>query len=215
MTENLGILHPGEMGISVAVSAQQSGHTAFWASAGRSAATHARAQSHALVDAHSLAELCRTCSIIISVCPPHAAEEVAQQVLAHAFKGLYVDANAIAPQRALGIGAALAARGVAFVDGGIIGGPAGARHDVVVLRPARRSASRVVSRRAHCDRGDRGAVGKASAVKMCYAAYTKGTAALLCAILGAAGPEVRRNWSVNGRATMRALPNRPPNARDG
>jgi 3-hydroxyisobutyrate dehydrogenase-like beta-hydroxyacid dehydrogenase len=202
MTENLGILHPGEMGISVAVSAQRSGHTVFWASQGRSPATHARAQSHALVDAHSLDELCRTCSIIISVCPPHAAEEVAQQVLAHSFTGLYVDANAISPQRATRIGAALAAQGIAFVDGGIIGGPAWEANTTWLYlsgSEAQRVADCFSAGLLQAEMvGER--IGKASAVKMCYAAYSKGTTALLCAILGAAeGLDVReeleRQWA--------------------
>jgi 3-hydroxyisobutyrate dehydrogenase-like beta-hydroxyacid dehydrogenase len=112
------------MAAETAVRAANSGHLVFWASQGRSPQTHARAQRHALVDMHSLEALCRTCSIIISVCPPHVAEEVANQVLAHSFKGLYVDVNAISPQRAIRIGEAMAERGAAFVDGGIIGGPA-------------------------------------------------------------------------------------------
>ena len=62
--------------------------------------------------------------MIISVCPPHAAEDVAEKVLAHSFQGLYLDVNAIAPQRAVRIGQAMAAAGVDFVDGGIIGMPA-------------------------------------------------------------------------------------------
>lgn len=202
MIENMGILHPGEMGISVAVSAQNSGHTVFWASQGRSSQTHKRAQSHSLVDAHSPEELCQTCSIIISVCPPHAAEEVAKQVLAHSFKGLYVDVNAISPQRAMRIGEAMTQRGIAFVDGGIIGGPAW-EANTTCLYLSGREAQRV----ANCFSagllqteiiGER--IGKASAVKMCYAAHTKGTTALLCAILGAAEglgvrEELERQWS--------------------
>jgi len=94
MSENVGILHPGEMGVSIAASAKSSEQNVFWVSEGRGPETYARAQSHSLIDAHSLKELCQTCSIIISICPPHAAEDVARQVLAHSFKGLYVDANA-------------------------------------------------------------------------------------------------------------------------
>ena len=193
MTENIGILHPGEMGVSVAVSARNSGHTVFWVSEGRSPLTRQRAQGHSLADAHSLAELCRTCSIIISVCPPHAAEDVAQQVLSHSFKDLYVDVNAISPQRALRIGAAMAERGAAFVDGGIIGGPAweaGTTWLYLSGSEAQRVAGCFSAGTLQTEViGDR--IGKASALKMCYAAYTKGTTALLCAVLGAA-----EGWSV-------------------
>jgi 3-hydroxyisobutyrate dehydrogenase-like beta-hydroxyacid dehydrogenase len=205
MVETVGILHPGEMGISVAVSAQNSGHTVFWVSEGRSPQTHRRAQNHSLADASSLAQLCRTCSIIVSVCPPHAAEQVARQVLAHAYQGLYVDVNAISPQRALRIGEAMRERGIAFVDGGIIGGPAWAA-GTTWLYLSGSQAQRV----ADCFSagplqtevmGER--PGQASALKMCYAAYTKGTTALLCAALATAEElgvreNLERQWSRDG-----------------
>ena len=98
--QRIGFLHPGDMGISIAASAQNAGNEVYWASEGRSPDTQARAANYGLRDAHTLAELCAECAIIVSVCPPHAAEEVAQQVLANGFGGMYLDANAIAPQRA-------------------------------------------------------------------------------------------------------------------
>lgn len=205
MIEQVGILHPGEMGISVAASAQNSGHTVFWASEGRSSQTQERAQRHALVDEHSLEKLCETCSIIVSVCPPHAAEEVAHQVLAHSFQGVYVDANAISPQRAIRIGEAMAERGVAFVDGGIIGGPARETNTTWLYlsgTQAERVAQCFVAGPLQTQViGDR--PGKASALKMCYAAYTKGMTALLGALLAAADglgvrQELELTWSRSG-----------------
>jgi 3-hydroxyisobutyrate dehydrogenase-like beta-hydroxyacid dehydrogenase len=201
MAETIGILHPGEMGISVAASALAGCHTVLWASQGRSPQTHERAQSHALVDAQTLDELCRKCTIIISVCPPHAAEQVAQQVSAHSFQGLYVDANAISPGRAIRIAAALAEKGIDFVDGGIIGGPAWEPNSTWLYLSGSEA-----QRAARCfEAGLLQAevigteIGKASALKMCYAAYTKGRAALLCAIMGAAHSqgvreELERQW---------------------
>ncbi len=187
-TEKIGILHPGAMGISVAAAAQNSGHTVYWTSAGRSPHTHTRAQQHHLLDGQSLAALCHTCTMLISVCPPHAAEEVAQQALARGFTGLFVDANAIAPQRARHIGEMMAANGVAFVDGGIIGGPAWQPHSTWLYLSGL-EAERVAGCFANGPLetqviGEE--IGKASALKMCYAAYTKGTSALLAAILGTA-----------------------------
>jgi 3-hydroxyisobutyrate dehydrogenase-like beta-hydroxyacid dehydrogenase len=186
--QSIGILHPGAMGISIAASAQNSGQAVYWASEGRSPATRERAAQHGLREAQTLAELCATCSIIVSVCPPHAAEEVAGDVVQAGFAGLYLDANAIAPQRAAQIGQAMAQAGIAFVDGGIIGGPAwepnstwlylsGPRADAIA---ACFSAGPLETRVL----GD--AIGTASALKMCFAAYTKGSTALLCAILATA-----------------------------
>ena len=120
----IGLLHPGEMGISVAATIQNTGHAVYWASDGRSPQTHARAERHGLRDAGTPAGLCATCSTIVSVCPPDAAEAVAADVLARGFRGLYLDANAISPQRARRMAGAFADAGATFVDGGIIGGPA-------------------------------------------------------------------------------------------
>jgi 3-hydroxyisobutyrate dehydrogenase-like beta-hydroxyacid dehydrogenase len=205
MITAIGILHPGNMGVSVAAAAQKDGHRVYWASAGRSPETRQRAEAQGLTDAETLAALCHTCSLIISVCPPHAAEQVAQQVLAHDFQGIYVDANAIAPQRAERIGQAMAAQKVAFVDGGIIGGPAWQENTTWLYlsgREAQQVADCFTAGPLHAE--VIGAeIGRASALKMCYAAYTKGTTALLCAILGVADQlavraDLERQWSHNG-----------------
>ena len=79
-TQHIGILHPGAMGISIAASAQNSGHQVYWASEGRGSATQERAAKFGLRDVRTLAALCAECPILISVCPPHAA--VDESVLA-------------------------------------------------------------------------------------------------------------------------------------
>ncbi len=205
MKQKIGILHPGQMGISVAASAQNSGHTVCWASEGRGPQTRERAGKFNLVDAGSLGALCETCPVIISVCPPHAAEEVADRVLAHSFKGLYLDANAISPQRVIRIGQKLSAAGVKFVDGGIIGEPAWKPGKTFLYLSGPQAGEMAGCFSAGplqaCVIGD--AIGKASALKMCYAANTKGTTALLCAILGAAEgmgvrAELEKQWSRDG-----------------
>jgi 3-hydroxyisobutyrate dehydrogenase-like beta-hydroxyacid dehydrogenase len=203
--ENIGILHPGEMGASVAASAQNTGHTVYWAAAGRSAQTRERAQTLGLAEVPSLAALCKTCPIIVSVCPPDAAEAVAHDVLGHGFTGLYLDANAISPQRAIRIGQAMAEAGATFVDGGIIGPPAWepGRTWLYLSGPDADKAAAWFAA-GPLETGIVGdAIGKASALKMCFAAYTKGTTALLCAILATAErldvrTELARQWSRNG-----------------
>jgi 3-hydroxyisobutyrate dehydrogenase-like beta-hydroxyacid dehydrogenase len=203
--ENVGILHPGNMGISVAATAKNSGHTVHWASEGRSPQTRARAEEHGLVDVGTLAEMCRICPVVVCVCPPHAAEDVAYQVIGCGYRGLYLDANAISPQRVKRIGQAMTEAGVAFVDGGIIGGPAW-EPDRTWLYLSGAEAERA----AACFSagpletsviGDE--VGKASALKMCFAAYTKGSTALLCAIVATAQElgvwrELEHQWSRHG-----------------
>ena len=125
---------------------------------------------------------------MISVCPPHAAEEVAEAVADSGFRGLFVDANAISPQRAVRIGELMRDSGIAFVDGSIVGPPAW-RPNATWLYLSGPEASAAAALFAA---GPLQAVtlgeepGQASALKMCYAAYTKGSTALLTAVLGAA-----------------------------
>jgi 3-hydroxyisobutyrate dehydrogenase-like beta-hydroxyacid dehydrogenase len=185
--EKIGILHPGAMGISLAASALSSGQEVYWAAAGRSQATRARAAAHDLTDVITLSELSRLCSILISVCPPHAAEDLANQVLAVGYRGLYVDANAISPQRAMKIAEGMQAAGAGFVDGGIIGGPAW-QPNQTCLYLSGMQALRVAScfSKGPLETSILGTEpGRASALKMCYASYSKGTTALLCAALAA------------------------------
>lgn len=184
----IGILHPGDMGVSIAASAVSSGHEVRWVSEHRSDKTRRRAEEHHLIEVKSLNQLCETSEIIFSVCPPHAAEDVAKSVIDYGFKGFYLDANAISPQRAKRIGESLSTKGIQFIDGGIIGGPAWTPEETFLYLSGK--DAKVI---ADCFSngpletkiiGDE--IGKASALKMCYAAYSKGTTALLTAILATA-----------------------------
>ena len=184
----IGILHPGEMGISIAASAINNGNQVYWVSQGRSDKTRARAEKHNLVEFDSLAQLCETCEIIISICPPHAAEEVAGSVMEAGFRGSYLDANAISPQRAIKIGHTLEMNEIQFVDGGIIGGPAWKPKETWLYLSGKH-ADNIASCFSKGPLGAKiigGEIGKASALKMCYAAYSKGTTALVAAILATA-----------------------------
>ena len=200
--QNIGVIHPGMMGICVAATIQNSGHEVYWASEGRGPQSRERAEKFNLSDAGSLATLCETCSVIVSVCPPHAAEDVAEQVLAHSFEGVYLDVNAVSPQRTIRIGQLMQRAGVDFVDGGIIGFPVWQRGKTWLYL----SGEKATEAASFCSGGpletsvvgDK--IGKASALKMCYAAYTKGTTALLCGILATAQvlgvrEELETQWS--------------------
>jgi 3-hydroxyisobutyrate dehydrogenase-like beta-hydroxyacid dehydrogenase len=174
----VGVLHPGEMGAAVATVLRDRDETVLWASTGRSPATAERARAAGVADAGEIAELCRRCEILLSVCPPHAAVDVAQA--ASGFEGIYVDANAIAPDTARAI-ARLQPR---FVDGGIVGPPptgtgttrlylsGRGAGEIAELFTGTRLDARVVSAEP----------GAASAVKAAYAGWTKGSAALLLTV---------------------------------
>ena len=160
----------------------------YWTSQGRSDKTRLRAQKHNLIEIETLAELCQISEIIFSICPPHAAESAAKSVLETGYKGFYLDANAISPGRSVRIGQMMEENGIHFIDGGIIGGPAWAPNETWLYLSGRDAdkirdcfakgplATKVI--------GDE--IGKASALKMCYAAYSKGTTALLSAVLATA-----------------------------
>ena len=184
----IGILHPGEMGVSVAASAINSGHEVYWVSQNRSDKTHLRAGKYNLTEVESLSQFCQTCEIVISICPPHAADDVAKSIIDQGFKGYYLDANAISPQRSVKIGHMMETSSMRFIDGGIIGGPAWhpketwlylSGKDAKIIADCFSNGpleTRIIGTET----------GKASALKMCYAAYSKGTTALLTAILATA-----------------------------
>jgi 3-hydroxyisobutyrate dehydrogenase-like beta-hydroxyacid dehydrogenase len=213
--QKVGVLHPGNMGIAVAAAVQKGGRVVYWASESRSAQTRERAERFDLQDARTLTDLCATCSVIVSVCPPHAAETVAGQVVAQGFDGLYMDVNAISPQRAQRIGLAMEDAGVTFVDGGIVGGPAWERGTtwLHLAGPAAETAASLFAAGPFETNVLGEEIGLASALKMCYAAYTKGTTALLCGILATAEvlgvrEDLQRQWAWNGSGLDEQAPRR-------
>lgn len=188
MTDKIGILHPGEMGISLAASAVASGQSVHWCGADRSKTTRKRAKSLKLQAVDSLQDLCDSCQVLISVCPPHAAEDLAADVIDCEFSGIYADVNAISPATSITIGNAMQDAGITYVDGGIIGLPP-TRSGTTWLYLSGQAADAIAA--CFTDGpletevlGDE--IGQASGLKMCFAANSKGTAALHTAILGAA-----------------------------
>jgi 3-hydroxyisobutyrate dehydrogenase-like beta-hydroxyacid dehydrogenase len=183
-SQAIGVLHPGEMGVTVGASARAGGARVLWVSEGRSAQTRERAAAAGLEDAKTLASLCAASGVILSVCPPHSAVDLALHVAAQGFSGVYVDGNAVSPGTAREIGRIIERGGATFVDGGIIGPPARAR-GTTRLYLSGEQAGRIVRL---FSQGPLEAIaldggpGAASALKMAYAAYTKGTAALLVSI---------------------------------
>src|SRR2546426_10903468 len=119
----IGLLNPGEMGSMVGAAVRSAGARVLWAGEGRSTATRKRASDAGLEDAGSVASVVRASEVILSVCPPHAAVDVATQVAALRFAGTYVDGNAISPATAREIGGIVEKGGARFVDGGVIGPP--------------------------------------------------------------------------------------------
>ncbi len=184
----IAILHPGEMGATIGAAAVKAGARVLWASEGRSPATRTRAEGYGFEDRCRLGDLLRTSQVVISVCPPDAALAQANDVARFGFAGLYIDANAISPKTALKIRKEIEAGGACFVDGCIIGPPVRtARTTRLFLCGERAESAAALFRGSLLEAVPFGVkAGSASALKMCYAAYTKGSAALLLATRAAA-----------------------------
>ncbi len=175
----IGVLHPGEMGVSVAQALADSGHEVGWVRNDRSSATQARAAPFTGFD--NLAELLETAQAVISVCPPHAAEAQAREVAAAGFAGVYVDANAVSPATAARIAEVV---GAGYVDAGIVGPPAltPGTTRMYVSGPRAEEVQSWFGAGALTVVRMAGDLTAASALKMAYAAYTKGSSALLLAV---------------------------------
>ena len=180
----VGLLHPGEMGSAVGASTVAAGARVIWTSEDRSAATRARAEADGLHDVHWLNGLVNQSHVILSVCPPAFAEEVAESVTMLGYHRIYVDANAVSPATVRRMSARIEETGAHFVDGGIIGGPprrAGTTRLYLSGEYAPRVATALAGGPLEVCVLD-APVGAASALKMAYAAWTKGTSALLAAV---------------------------------
>ncbi len=171
------------MGSAVGVQLVTRGIPVLWASKGRSEETAGRAAG--FEDVGTPEALARRSDVVLSICPPHAALEVAQSLAG--FDGIYVDANAVAPPTAREV-ADIHPR---CVDGGIVGSPPRGRHRTHLYLSGAEAhavaelfAGTSVDARVVSDE-----VGAASAVKVTFAAWTKGTAAMLLAILELARAE--------------------------
>ena len=180
----MGLLHPGEMGGTVGAAAKAAGARVVWASEDRSPASRSRASAYELEDVGSIDRLAATADFVISICPPHSALEVARSVAMRRFSGVYIDANAVSPATARTIAGMIENAGGTFVDGGIIGPPA--------VKPGTTRlylSGPEVARVARLFQGSvletvqmHSPIGAASALKMAYSSWNKGSAALLIAL---------------------------------
>jgi 3-hydroxyisobutyrate dehydrogenase-like beta-hydroxyacid dehydrogenase len=202
----VGLLHPGEMGAAVGGCLVSVGHEVLWDPAGRSRASTGRALAAELTGV-TFDRLIARSSVILSICPPHAALDVAQQVASAGYAGRYVDANAISVATAEQVCAVVTAAGATYVDGGIIGMPPEvAGHTRLYLSGPHAAEVRILFSRSRLDaRIAEGPLYAASSVKMAYAAWTKGSAALLLAaraLARASGVErtLLTEWSLSQEA---------------
>jgi len=177
----IGIVSPGAMGSALGRAWAAGGARAVATVAGRSERTRTLAEGLELLP--SLADVVAASDLVVSICPPGAAEDCATDILeaarASGAMPVLADLNAISPGLVQGIAERAAETGLAFVDGSISGGPprpggdtmlflSGERAEELAGHPADGLRRRVVGDEA----------GTASAVKMCTASVYKGTTAL-------------------------------------
>lgn len=185
----VGILHPGSMGAAVAACAVKNAAAVLWCETGRSTASVERAARFGLTPVVTLAELLDRSDIVISLCPPAAAEDLARDVAGHRFTGVYVEANAINPERTKRI-AALLEHGAAVVDGGVVGSPpVGGKTPTLYLSGPADATERIEA--LFAGTAVRTAVlgtdvGKASALKLSYASFQKTSRVLVALAVGMA-----------------------------
>ncbi|MDQ3811595.1 MAG: DUF1932 domain-containing protein [Chloroflexota bacterium] len=178
----VGILSAGEMGGGVGSALRQHGARVLTVLAGRGERTRARARDAGMEPVSDLHSLVRESDVVLSIVPPAAAtalgENLAQAIRATGARLLVADCNAVAPGSVRRVAAAITSAGGRFADAGIIGPPPprpgnrffASGHGATDLARLRDFGLDI--------RVLPGDVGQASALKMCYAALTKGLQAL-------------------------------------
>jgi 3-hydroxyisobutyrate dehydrogenase-like beta-hydroxyacid dehydrogenase len=177
----IGLVSPGAMGAEVGRVWVDRGHRVLAALDDRGDASVRRAEAAGLHNVGVLPALATEAELVVSIVPPAASLEVARAVVGAGLTGRYLDANAVAPATAAAIADVV---GGGFVDGDLIGGPprpGGPTRLYLSGGPSAGLADELS--------GDgleavllSGGPYAASAMKMAFAAWTKGSAALLLAI---------------------------------
>ncbi len=132
--------------MGAAVAAQALGHvaTVLWCSAGRSASTAQRAAEAGLEEIQDLDELLYRADVLLSICPPIVAEDLARAVAGRKYAGIFVEANAISPARCNRIVTMLGEAGARVVDGAIFGPPPTNVSSVRIYLAGEPNATRII-----------------------------------------------------------------------
>lgn len=198
-TSTVGLVGLGAMGSAIGRRLRDHDVEVVASPVGRSDRSRARALDADIRLVDDLASVLQDVEVVLSIVPPAAARSVATD-LADAWRHagtehgraerpapLVVDANAVAPATAQEVVATLDAAGLRAVDGGLIGPPP--RGEVtprLYVSGDHLDAVLDLARHGLDVRPVDGGVGAASALKLSFAALTKGTAALAIQLLVAA-----------------------------
>ena len=194
MTQNIqtvALLSPGDMGHSVGQVLVENGLRVITCLQARSERTRGLAAEAGITSVPTYPDLVREADLLLSILVPaqarNAAANVARALSETGSELVYVDCNAIAPQTVREIGSVIVEAGGTFVDASIVGGPprGGSRPRMYASGPDTRAFEALTDYGLHVVViGEE--IGLASALKMCYAALTKGSSALYIELLTAA-----------------------------
>jgi 3-hydroxyisobutyrate dehydrogenase-like beta-hydroxyacid dehydrogenase len=194
MTQNIqtvGLLSPGDMGHSVGQTLVENGLRVITCLEGRSERTRGLAAEAGIAGVPTYGDLVREADLLLSILVPaqarNAAAKVAQTLIETGSEIVYADCNAIAPHTVREIGTVIVEAGGTFVDASIVGGPprGGSSPRMYASGPDTRAFEALADYGLHIVVIGQ-EIGLASALKMCYAALTKGSSALYIELLTAA-----------------------------
>ena len=227
MTLNkVAILSPGAMGHAVGRVLAEHGVDIITCLAGRSERTHRLASAAGFTEMPTLEDLVCEADLVLSILVPVDAEASACQ-LAGALKATgaqpYIaDCNAISPMRSAKIEAVIQSAGGRFIDASIIGPPPGqGAPPRFYVSGTHAEAMLPLDGKGIVVKSLGEIIGRASGIKMCYAALTKGTSTLQVALLTAAESmglteELRQELAYSQTAALQSMestiPRLPPNA---
>lgn len=189
--KTVAILSPGDMGHAVGRALREHDLRVVTCLDGRSDRTKTLSRRVGIQELQSLETLVRQTDLILSIIPPSEATELARRVAGvlqtTKIKTYFADCNAISPQTVRKIGAVITEAGGHFIDASIIGNPPGKGEPprFYASGPHANIMSQLDGKGINVHViGDN--VGQASGIKMCYAAWTKGSQALWITLLTAA-----------------------------
>ena len=187
----IGIMSPGTMGSAVGKALKLHGFSIITSLEGRTARTTQLAHEAGIENVGNLQNRVKKADLILSILVPSDAlkfaDRISQSIKESNSEVLFADCNAISPHSSQRIANIINSSGAAFIDGGIIGGP-----------PTKETSPRFYVSGPNAIQMTEldgkgidvkflgGKIGSASAIKMCYAALTKGTSTLHIALLAAA-----------------------------
>ena len=188
MPQTIAILSPGDMGHAVGRELGAAGHRIITCLDGRSERTRGLSAAAGISDVGRLQDLVEQADLVLSILVPAEAEALAGRVAeaagaAHA-EVTFADCNAVSPATSARIESVITEAGSRYIDASIIGPPPGKGS------PPRFYTCGPFAHLMDALDGQGIAVrdmgsptGAASAIKMCYAGFTKGTSALSVGVL--------------------------------